>query len=187
MDKDSRQARVNARNGILLIRDAQRYRDQTRQYSRKKKSDIRKFTLAELNFKAEHYGEMVKMKRVGIPNHHLPGWSEPPIEFFYVVYTINYKGPKKWALITEPPATMALTDAELSMLVEDPTRLDIFAPCHSQKVEFFVAATSQVAHKYRTEENQLGASFQLVHARETNQGRVTHKKRKLLYEKSVDC
>ena len=178
---------MNGKNGIMLIRDARLYREQTREYSRKKKSDVRQFTLAELNFKAKHYGQMVRIKRVRIPDHNLPGWSEPPMEFFYVIYTINYKGPKKWALLTEPPATMALTDAELDMLVEDPTRLDIFAPCHSQSVEHGVATTSQVVSTWRTEENQLGAAFQVVYARETNQGRVTHKKRRLLYDKVVDC
>jgi len=77
---------------------------------------------------------------------------------------------------------MALTDAQLYQLVDDPTSLEIFAPCHSQSVEHGVAITSLAVTRWRTRENQLGAALQIEHARKVTPGEVTHKSRNLVYE-----
>ena len=177
----------------MQIRVARRYREATREFSRKRKrSDVRAFTLAEMDFKAERYGRMVRLKKVRIQDHHVPGWETPPCEYSYSVFTVNYKGPRKWQMLTEPPATMDLTDAQLDRLVDDPTLLDIWAPCHSQTVEQKVAITSMVVGQYRTPETQLGAALQVNYSRQNNPGEVTHKSRRLAYdakelESSVDC
>jgi hypothetical protein len=107
----------------------------------------------------------------------------PPCEYYYRVHTPNYKGTEiRKQLLTEPPATVHLSDAELYQLVDDPTRLDIFAPCHSQSVEHGVAVTSLAVKRFRTRVNQLGASLQIEHARKVTPGEVTHKSRNLVYE-----
>jgi hypothetical protein len=183
VDRDSREERILARNWIKLIRAARRYREATRDFSRKRKrSDIRSFQTPILNFAAQRYNEMVNLEPERIKDHHVQGWENPPREYFYRVFTVNYKGPIKRQLLTEPPAVMDMTDAQLDSIVDDPTLLDIWAPCHSQTVEQKVAVTSMVVGKYRKFESQLGAALQVDYARQANPGEITHKSRALAYE-----
>ena len=182
-DEDSREQRLAAKNCILAIRLAVLYREKTRELSRKRlRSEVRAFKVAEIDFTCTSYPLLTRLKSSRIPDHKVPGWEQPPYEYYFSYFTLNFKGKRRWELLTEPPATMDLAEAQLDMIVEDPTSMDIWAPCHSQSVEHGVAITSQVVTRWRTPETQLGAALQVHHARKATPGEVTHKSRRLMYE-----
>lgn len=181
VDEESVKTRQNGYSAIMNVRVAARYRRQSRSFSSKRQqTPLRQFELAKLNFGANVYWKLPQLKRVKIAG---AANTNPPDEILFKVFTQNYKGPDKWALVTEPPITEPLSDTELAGLVDNPAMLrsQIHAPCHSQSVEHGVATTSQAVKRWRTEDTQLGAALQIVKARQLTQGRITHKSRKLLY------
>ena len=153
----------------MTIRISVRYRKELSKYGIPKTNEIRKIFLPLLNFKAGRYWEMYKFKR-----RKIDGPPDTPDELIFPTYTINYKGSQRWAVVTEPPLTIGLSDDELKQLIDNPVKC-IDYPCHTQHVEHGVATTSQCVKRRRKQGTQVVAVLQTVAARAQNSGQVTHK------------
>ena len=140
----------------------------------KRKKTVRPFRVPLLDFTAQHYAKMVRMKWKQIK-----GVGKPPKQPFFPVFTLNSKGPVQHEAVTLPPIIKQMSREQVDAIIDTPLQVDF--PCHSQTVEHGVATTTQCVKRRRKEDTQLACVLQTVEARTLQPHRVTHKRCKMDY------
>ena len=164
-----RNLRVTAINLTHDIRMAARYEASNR--IGKKKVDYT-YRVAEVNFEARHFKELIWFRRVKGKGHNAPEIVEFRAVQIGAKPGKNGKLPRDWVRAEESPLTQHMSDEELDGLKD--TRLVSDFPCHSQSVEHGVALTTRCVKRRRTERTQLMAIYQTQEARRRNPGRITY-------------